>query len=230
MGYDSGKIYRLLCNDGHYYYGSTIVNLSRRLYSHKDSSKKMTSKLYNHINKIGWDNVKIELIENFPCENREQLRKKENEYIISTINDSLCLNTLKSHITDEERDKRCKNYYLENKSYILQRNENYYKIHEEEIKIKRHEKYLENKTEINIKNKTYQETHKEEIKQQRKQFYEKNKERLCKEKREKRASTNPDELKRKRKEYRDKNRERINQLKREGNRRKKLITDSPLSV
>lgn len=214
MGYSSGKIYKLICNDGHYYYGSTIVKLSQRFYGHKESSKTMTSKVYTYINKIGWNNVKIELVESFPCETREELRKKENEYIISSIGDDLNLNTLKSYISESEYNERCKNYYIANKEHILKRNETYYKTHEEQIKDKRHENYLKNREKVNSKNKAYQEIHKEEVKQQRKEFYELNKERLCKDKREKRALIDKEELKLKRAEYRSKNRDRINFLKR----------------
>ena len=63
MGYNTGKIYKLLCDDDHYYYGSTITTLINRFYNHKSSSKLMTSKLYKHINNIGWDKVKILLVE-----------------------------------------------------------------------------------------------------------------------------------------------------------------------
>lgn len=46
MGYENGKIYILKCNDNHFYYGSTTVELKRRFWGHKHSSKTMSSKVY----------------------------------------------------------------------------------------------------------------------------------------------------------------------------------------
>lgn len=88
-----GKIYRLECPDGHFYIGSTKQSLNKRLSSHKSLSKKIENKLYNYINNIGWDNVKIILLEEFNFINRKELLLKETNYINHFIHDTLCLNT-----------------------------------------------------------------------------------------------------------------------------------------
>ena len=59
--YDNGKIYKLICDDDHYYIGSTTQKLNHRFNNHKTSAKTGTSKAYTYINSIGWDKVKIEL-------------------------------------------------------------------------------------------------------------------------------------------------------------------------
>jgi len=214
MGYDKSKIYRLICDDGHYYYGSTIASLPSRLNGHKLSSEKMTSKVYTHIRSIGWDKVKIELIESFVCENREQIRKKENEYIEKSKGDPFCLNTLPAYKSVDEKHQRALDYYMIHKEHILTRNKNYHEKNKQQIIEQTKKRYNKNRSEILNQMKEYQTKNKSIIQEQRKGFYEENKERLCKEKREKRKQMDINEVKQKAKEYRDKNRERINELKR----------------
>lgn len=103
----TGKIYKLLCGDSKYYYGSTnSVYLSSRLASHRDDSKKdsfKNNKLHSYINSIGWDKVKIILIEELLPMTKTERRKKENEYIVKSLNDALCLNHNKSYRSREEQ-------------------------------------------------------------------------------------------------------------------------------
>ena len=85
--YNNGKIYKLI-NDampGKVYFGSTTQSLSRRLSKHKD-----VSKTKNHSSKslFEFGQVKIQLVENFPCENKLQLLKREAHFIIN----NLCIN------------------------------------------------------------------------------------------------------------------------------------------
>ena len=218
MGYDQSKIYKLLCDDGHYYYGSTIAKLKSRLHGHKDSSKTMTSRLYSHINSIGWDKVRIELVETFSCANRTEIRMKENEYILAAKSDPLCLNTLVAYASDAEKQERAVTYYQTNKEAILERNRNYVVTHKEVVAEKHKEYYEKNKEALQVKHNEYIANNADAVKAQRKEFYEKNKERLCAEKRAKRLA-NPEETRKKMREYRDKNRERINMQKRKDYKR-----------
>lgn len=213
MGYDHSKIYKLVCDDGHYYYGSTIAQLKSRLCGHKDSAKTMTSRLYNHINSIGWDKVKIELVEEFACANRTEIRMKEDEYISKSKEDPLCLNTLPAYASDDQKQQRTAMYYETNKETILERNRQYVQTNKEAVAEKHKEYYEKNKEELQIKHNEYMIKNAEAIKKQRKEFYEMNKERLCAEKRAKRAQ-DPEGHRNKMKEYCDKNRERINIQKR----------------
>ena len=41
----------------------------------------LKQKLYEYINDIGWDNVTIELIEEYPCETKKELNTREKYYI-----------------------------------------------------------------------------------------------------------------------------------------------------
>ena len=79
VNYNNGKIYKLTNNkDSLIYVGSTCNSLAFRLKGHISSSKtKTTQYVYCHLNEIGWDNVKIELIINHSCENRTELLQQE---------------------------------------------------------------------------------------------------------------------------------------------------------
>jgi hypothetical protein len=159
--YANGKIYKLQCNDGHYYIGSTIRSLQSRFNDHKSASKWQTSHVYNYINNIGWDNVTITLLEEYSCKTKKQLDKKENEYIKESIEDPLCLNINRSYRTVNEVIEYQHKYKEENRDYILLRSAHYRVTHAEEL-IEKQKKYVEN--------------NKEKVKEARQKRYENNKE------------------------------------------------------
>jgi len=106
INYENGKIYRLLCNDGHYFIGTSASELRYCLNQHKiNSSKKSVIKIYEHINKLGWANVKIELIEAYPCKSKKELNDRL-EYHLNEIKNKkiklhLCLNIDKPQLENE---------------------------------------------------------------------------------------------------------------------------------
>lgn len=106
------KIYKMVCDDGYYYIGSTTLKyLSKRFCDHKFYSKKecaKTSRVYTHIASIGWDRVKIILIETLSCADSDELRMREDAYIVKAENDPLCLNHNRAFLTDDERITRKK--------------------------------------------------------------------------------------------------------------------------
>jgi len=89
----TGKIYKLVCPNYYFYIGSTITTLNSRFSKHKCDSRTVNSKVYIYFNKIGWDNVKIQLIEELNINSREELLFKEAEYIKNNVNNEKCLNT-----------------------------------------------------------------------------------------------------------------------------------------
>lgn len=220
MGYDTSKIYKLVCDDGHYYYGSTIQTLEKRLRGHKESLDTMTSKVYTHIREVGWKTVRIELVQAVVCETRKELRCVENNYILKSKDDPLCLNTLRSYTSDEEKRAMEKDRQGRNKEHRKEVVHKYYEANRDTIQKRNKEYYEANKQLHATTCREYNEKHKDDIQAQRKQHYAENKERLCKEKRESRAR-DTELTKQKMREYREKNRERINQLKREAYAKKK---------
>ena len=208
MGYETSKIYRLLCDDGCYYYGSTITSLKERLWHHKESAKTMQSRVYTHIRTIGLDKVTIELVEALVCKDRKELRMRENIYIQSNKDDPKCLNTLRAYTSEEEKatmEKTRQQATTEHRKEVVRA---YYEAHKDEIRERQHQYYNDNKETLNQKSREYNEANALAIKGQRKNYYDENRERLSKEKRDRRAQ-NPEFYKQKAKEYREANRERI---------------------
>lgn len=82
--FKDGKIYKLNHFDKMIYIGSTTLPLDVRLKYHKMNSEniKYNTDLYKYIRVHGIDNIKIELIENYNCNNRNELLLKESEYIL----------------------------------------------------------------------------------------------------------------------------------------------------
>ena len=75
-------IYKIICdsNINDVYIGST-VNFKHRVYQHRYNSKKSESKLYQSIRKNGgFENYRVEIIEEFPCLNSIEARSRERFY------------------------------------------------------------------------------------------------------------------------------------------------------
>lgn len=187
MGYENGKIYKLECEDDHFYYGSTICELRKRLYYHKIASQTQPYRVYKHINTIGWDKVKIVLVQEFSCENRRQLIQKENEYIVLNKNNNLCLNTIVAFHTEETRKTAKKESYQKNieqrREYDKQRNQTEHR--KEQFYQRRLKQATENREEYLLMKKEEYLKHKKERDAKNKENYYKNREEILRKKREK---------------------------------------------
>lgn len=75
--YSKGKVYRLVCNTtNQQYVGSTTAErLSQRLAEHKSGFKRDKQQSSSII--IAGGNCSIILIEDYPCQNKDQLRQRE---------------------------------------------------------------------------------------------------------------------------------------------------------
>ena len=126
--YSHGKIYKLIDNTtGIFYIGSTAMNrLDQRYANHRRFSqcdKYKNSKLYQYFTpaKFSSGEVKIILLEEVNVDNKRQLEKIENDYICKELENPLCMNTLRSFVTNEETRKGKKNYCEQNKEKIKQK-------------------------------------------------------------------------------------------------------------
>jgi len=96
-----GRVYKIECDDGYFYIGSTTKTLQQRLTRHKQNAKKYPDrKLYSH-----WKNVTIQLIEE--CENYLQ---KEDELIRKESDNPLCLNVSMPIQTYSDRSQSNRRY------------------------------------------------------------------------------------------------------------------------
>jgi hypothetical protein len=179
-----GKIYKLECEDGHYYYGSTRGELNTRFEFHKKDAKTKSSYVYQHINEVGWNNVRIVLVE----EISEGIRKKEDEYIRVALNDPMCLNSNIVVATDDDTKKWQKTYREKHKEREKERVAKWQKENLEKTaarqrrhvekdpiayKAKQKDWYEKNKDSVLEKQKIYKEANREKVAAYAKSYYQK---------------------------------------------------------
>ena len=151
--YANGRIYCIRNHiDDDIYVGATTQTLSKRMQKHKSDAKRgRNMPVHCKMKVLGIENFYIELLEEYPCNNLEQLKAKEGEYIraIATLNSRIA-------------GRNTKDYHNENKSQIREQQTRYKQENEDTIKC-----YLQ----------SYYSTNREKIREQQKQYYQsKNKE------------------------------------------------------
>jgi len=146
MDYKNGVIYKICCKDKDItdcYVGSSCSHISRKS-SHKSNCNNKNSREYNYPvyryirDNGGWGNWEFVLLEEYPCENKNQLVIRERywfEKLGATLNKRY-----------PERSKT--EYYQENKEEILEKRKEYHKQNREKISEKGKEHYQKNKVEI----------------------------------------------------------------------------------
>ena len=137
-----------------------FYGLSSRMGGHRREHRRYVNGKYHFttsfilFEEFGIHNCKIELIEEYPCENLEQLFKKEGEYIKSID----CVKKVVAGRTDKE-------YREANKDKIKERKQKWYESNQDDIKEKQKEWYELNKDKIKEKNKEWYESHQDKMKQ-----------------------------------------------------------------
>ena len=164
--YSQCQIYKLIINDDCYYIGTTTQSLHQRKNNHMMEFlwTKPCSEIENYVKSLGIEinreNLdklfKIELLQNFECQNKKEMLAKKDE-----------------HLKKYQGDKKC----LNNETFIRkikQEKENLLKRREKERK-----DYHENKEKYQEIKKKYRETHKEKIQEKSKKYYDENKEKIA---------------------------------------------------
>ena len=128
MDYQNGKIYQLLNSEtDDIYVGSTCSSLSKRLYHHRENAKRdyKNYAIYKKMKELGSDKFYIELIETYPCNNKNEVCAREGQYIRerATLNSKIEGRSTKQWREDnhEELMDKKRTYYNENKNEILER-------------------------------------------------------------------------------------------------------------
>jgi hypothetical protein len=153
VDYSKGKIYKITNNvNDDIYIGSTIKSLNQRFSNHKSNYKQFLNGNYSNVRvfklfgNFGIANCAIELIELYPCESKNELEKKESEFINN--NKAFCVNknipgrTVKDYRIDNA-DKNKEQKKLINcgcGSKFKNGNKNRH------LKTKKHKQYLEHQT------------------------------------------------------------------------------------
>ena len=144
--YKEGKIYKIKCNEtGEQYFGSTTGSLRVRLNGHKSKTKCKEQCMSRQI--INRGNFQIELVENYSCETKHELHKRERFYIDNNecINSYIPTRTRKEY--KEVHKEKIKDYiHTWEKEHRQERNiykNNYYKANEDyREKTKRHQDFI----------------------------------------------------------------------------------------
>jgi len=183
--YANAKVYKLISIvDDYFYIGSTCGTLVNRHQDHRSKSKsKPDMKVYKHFVSIGWDNVKIILIDDsFTCANQDQLRREEQRHIDLHKHTGLLLNSYKSwtgmtkaewqidwNNSNPERLKEIKKKYRdthkdEKNRDMVNAKQRVANCQNKEIRAARDAAYYQkNKDKIVIRQATYRENNKDKI-------------------------------------------------------------------
>lgn len=158
VNYQNGRIYKLCSDvDDKIYIGSTTIKLCQRFSDHKTLSKKVNSKVYKHFKKIHWENVRIILLEKYPCESKEELLMRERfwqEKLKPKLNTNNAITT-KNEVREQSK-KRNQKYYKKHKDEddFKKRNhlkvKKYYESHKEQINARRRQRKLEKKQQDDV--------------------------------------------------------------------------------
>jgi hypothetical protein len=141
--YQKGKIYKIVdLQEKMTYIGSTIKTLAQRMANHRSSykSKKYYSS-HDIFDTFGIENCKILLIENFPCNSKDELNRREGELIrqFDCVNKQIAGRTMMEYLADnktviaQQQLERNKKYRANNKTKIFEYQKHYNAEHKIEI-------------------------------------------------------------------------------------------------
>ena len=135
--FKNGKIYGIDDKDGNrIYVGSTCDPLPRRKSNHKSMSRTSKMPFYRYVAENGgWDNFKIVLIEDYPCDNRSELYRREGEHIkkINPVTNCNIPGRTPKELYEATRDKileQHRKYYEKNKERVRE----YYEKNKERVR------------------------------------------------------------------------------------------------
>ena len=131
--YNNGKIYRV-CDNGYtkFYYGSTVQPLAVRMGGHRldytryKNGNFLKVSLFDIFDEFNHSNCKIELVELYPCQSREELRRREGYH----IQNNECVNKRVAGRSGKE-------YREQNREAIHEKQKEYYNKNIEKIRMYR---------------------------------------------------------------------------------------------
>ena len=118
--YQKGKVYQINTSLGpEVYYGSTTQSLKQRMAEHKFHFLCTSHLIFK---KHGFENCKIELVEDYPCNSRKELETRERFYIENNVCINKCIPTrtdAEYRADNKEKIKtQSKQYTIDNKEKI----------------------------------------------------------------------------------------------------------------
>ena len=146
--YSTGKIYKIVCNlTGETYYGSTVQKISQRMTTHRKELDCCSKPI------IERGDYHYGLVEDFKCDNNEQLRMRERYYVDNNdcVNKKTPIRTKDElsayHIVYRQEHKteiteKKKVYRQEHKEHTAEQKKLYYEANKERILAQRKARYL----------------------------------------------------------------------------------------
>jgi len=167
VDYSNCCIYKIehIDDDSLVYVGNT-TNFHNRKNEHKNRSKNengfnFNCKLYQMMRENGgWDAFKMIEVEKYPCNDKREAEKRENE-IMKDLKANM--NTKRSYVTKEEEKKDSHEYYIKNKEMIIERSNKHYENNKEQLLNKMKERYINNKEQIIEQHKEYTKKNRDKI-------------------------------------------------------------------
>ena len=161
--YRNGKIYKIVdIGYNECYVGSTIEALSKRMCQHRcyfNGNRPRPCNIIILFEKYGLENCKIELIENYPCNSKEELTAREGYH----IKQNNCVNKIVAGRSKKQwyqnnadhASNKAKEYREQNKEHIKEIHRKYRVNHKEQIN-ENHRKWCkDHMTERQIYNKIW---------------------------------------------------------------------------
>ena len=161
--YQNGKIYKIISPsnpDALPYFGATTMLLCKRMGDHRNKNNKCKSKSL-----MECGDAIIVLVENYPCNSKEELSRKEAEYIVN--ND--CCNKIVPLRTKKE-------WLIDNYDRCIEKRREWYRDNHDRCIEKRRDYDEKNREYIQERTKQYAEKNKEDIKKRQDEYRQINKE------------------------------------------------------
>lgn len=139
MDYKNAKIYKIMCNiTGELYIGSTTSTLVKRLHIHKKKQGCSSKQIIERGDYV------IVLVEEYPCENKQQLLMRERYWFDIIPN----INKIRPYVSKEEKKQYVKEYKIIHREEILEKGRTYYNLNKEAVNYKNRIKYHQDKLSI----------------------------------------------------------------------------------
>jgi len=210
VNYQNGKIYKIWSpSQDLQYIGSTAQELSQRLGGHKKNFKLFNNPEHKYnqyctsYEVLKYEDYRIDLLENYSCNSKSELNKKEGEYIRNNV----CVNKVIPGRTEKQ-------YREDNKDKIFLQRKEYRKDNKEKIAKYKKEHYHDNRDKILEKQKQYRKNNKDNISQKSKERYKNNIDKI-KEKQKEKYKNNKDKILKKQKQYKQDNKDKILKINKE---------------
>ena len=168
--YTNSKIYKIVSPsnpDALPYFGATTQQLSVRMGGHR----RIQGNPCKSKSLIECGDAIIILVENYPCNSKEELDRKEAEYILNNdcCNKVIPLRTKKQYNQDnkEQLAEQKKQYYQDNREEFAEKHKKYYQDNREQLAEYKKQYYQDKREQIAEKMKKYNEEQIEEQKRRK---------------------------------------------------------------